>query len=439
MPQESAIHHHYRKRFYLEEIQNRAEKLEFLYGHKPDDFGIRLVVPSYDELDLRNVIHSLWRCDRPARPVHTTIVINFPAGAAPEVKARSVDAYRQLAEELQQNRDCNWMGYTLILAADLPDKKAGVGLARKIGMDEAAWLSTSLSAWHILVCLDADCRVAANYFSAIESHFHQNPESPGCSIFYQHTRSDEDISGEHRMAIAQYELHLRLYTNLVRLTGLPFGYHTVGSSMAVRVTEYLKEGGMSPRKAGEDFYFLQKFMKLGNFTRLHQTTVFPSARISARVPFGTGRAMTDILQHRREPDSLMTYSIETFRDFAQWFKNLEAIYQSGDFHAGSPAPPLAEYLSKEFPQSIIGQLKMNCSDYPSFQKQVIRKLDAFWIMKWANYSASTWNPKAPVHDVARQFFLQVVGIAGEEVDAWSPQELVDQMRSHDRLLPVMDT
>jgi hypothetical protein len=65
-------------------------------------------------------------------------------------------------------------------------------------------------------------------------------------------------------AITSYELHLRYLVHAMRWAGHPFAYQTVGSSMAVRRKAYLSLGGMNTRQAGEDFYFLQKFIEVGS-------------------------------------------------------------------------------------------------------------------------------------------------------------------------------
>src|SRR5207244_2084823 len=66
--------------------------------------------------------------------------------------------------------------FHLIHSPSLPKKHAGVGLARKIVMDEAAWrFSTINKDTGVIVCLDADCMVGKNYLSGIENHFQKNP------------------------------------------------------------------------------------------------------------------------------------------------------------------------------------------------------------------------------------------------------------------------
>ena len=123
----------------------------------------------------------------------------------------------------------------------------------------------------------------------IEKGFRMNPDKDAASIYFEHDLNDTvGIEKEHIIA---YELHLRYLIHAQRFCGHPFAYHTVGSSMAVRRQAYMQQGGMNTRQAGEDFYFLQKFIETGKLFEIKSTVVYPQARISLRVPFGTGKAM----------------------------------------------------------------------------------------------------------------------------------------------------
>ena len=96
--------------------------------------------------------------------------------------------------------------------------------------------------------------------------------------------------------IAAYELHLRYHVRVQKWIGFPYAFQTIGSAMAVRAWAYVKQGGMNRRHAGEDFYFLQKISWLGPISELSTVTVFPSPRLSGRVPFGTGKAVGDYIE-----------------------------------------------------------------------------------------------------------------------------------------------
>ncbi|TXC76107.1 glycosyltransferase [Luteibaculum oceani] len=192
------------------------------------------------------------------------------------------------------------------------DKEGGVGLARKILMDTVVDHCTAINHTDcILACLDGDCRVNENYTQEIIRHFSKNKDTPACSINFEHpVAPSENIEPP----IAAYESHLRLYRQHLRFMGHPYAFHTVGSSMACRLTAYVKQGGMNTKKAGEDFYFLNKLMHLGGFSECFETTVYPSARISTRVPFGTGRAMEEVKQGK----VLDTYHSAIFDVLKNW-------------------------------------------------------------------------------------------------------------------------
>src|SRR5256885_14172039 len=85
---------------------------------------------------------------------------------------------------------------------------------------------------------------------------------------------------------------------------------------------------MNRRRAAEDFYFLQKIIPLGGFSDLTATTAIPSARVSERVPFGTGKAVRDYIQH----GGLATYPLQAFLDLKQLIESVAALY-GADFES----------------------------------------------------------------------------------------------------------
>jgi hypothetical protein len=215
-------------------------------------------------------------------------------------------------------------------------KKAGVGFARKLGLD----LSLSRLNWEeepLLVCLDADTLVEANYLSVIASHFQQSALGAAVLPF----RHQPGIDAAQQAAIDRYELFLRSYVYGLRLAGSPYAFNSIGSAIACRASAYVRCGGMNCRKAGEDFYFLQKLAKTDGVDFLTGTTVFPEPRVSERVPFGTGRSMARLLDG--DAQAVLFYPVETFRVLAAWLHAVEHNL-SGD--AGSLLI-LAEKISTE--------------------------------------------------------------------------------------------
>jgi hypothetical protein len=90
----------------------------------------------------------------------------------------------------------------------------------------------------------------------------------------------------------------------LREAGSPYAFHTVGSTIVCTPEAYVAVSGMNRRQAAEDFYFLQQLAKTGTFASIAFTTVYPSARASHRVPFGTGRSMTQALDGERTSDRI---------------------------------------------------------------------------------------------------------------------------------------
>jgi len=255
-------------------------------------------IPAYNEEAPIEIVHSLAK----QATNHALIIfINASKDAPDSQKLANVKCYNELKLNLKSlNLNCQ-----IILNNAIDPKKAGVGFARKIIMDIAAESSSySPNSW--ISGLDADCLIEDNYLDAIDSYFDKNELISGASIRFSHRILDET----QRTGIKYYESHLRYLKLGLQWSGFPYYYHTVGSSMVIRSSAYKKVGGMNTKKAGEDFYFLQKAMPFG-FGELNETCVYPEARISLRVPFGTGRAM-DAMVNKNE--FIKPYPFEAFTE-----------------------------------------------------------------------------------------------------------------------------
>jgi len=226
---------------------------------------------------------------------------------------------------------------------ELPHKQ-GVGLARKIGLDLALPQLEYAGRDPLLVCLDADTLVQPDYLPAIAAHF-SFATSGGASIPYRH-RPATDPQGQR--AIDRYELFLRTYVLGLQLAGSPYAFHTVGSAMACRASAYVAAGGMNRRLAGEDFYFLQQLHKTSGVADLKGTIVHPSPRSSLRVPFGTGRAVGDMLAEGEK--RLLFYQPAVFTILGEWLACVaDSPTVKGKLlleRAGCISPVLGDYLEQ---------------------------------------------------------------------------------------------
>ena len=164
-------------------------------------------------------------------------------------------------------------------------KRYGVGHARKILMDT---INAVAGANDVIVSMDADSVFTENYLVSIARNFHDHPIAAGLSIPYFHKTPLDETTGR---AMLHYEIYMRHYfLNLARI-GSPFAFTALGSAMALPVLAYRAIGGMTPKLSGEDFYFLQKLRKFGQVLLWNDEIVYPEARFSDRVFFGTGPAM----------------------------------------------------------------------------------------------------------------------------------------------------
>jgi len=335
------------------------------------DLGIVVVIPCFNEPDLLGSLVSIWECARPDCAVEVIVILNSPANSP--LRSQNEMSLNEALAWATAHSEPRFQFHVLPFF-ELSPKNAGVGLARKIGMDEALRRFDG-NARGVIACFDADCRCERNYLTSIEQHFWKHPYTPGCSIYFEHPLTSE--------AIVAYELHLRYYVQALRYSGFPYAHHTIGSSMAVRADAYREQGGMNKRKAGEDFYFLQKIIPLGGFTDLMETTVYPSPRASNRVPFGTGRAVQD---YERQ-SQLRTYPLEAFQDLRRFFDSLPELSRTGN----SPpkegqSEPMRAFLKRHGFEQALDEIQANTSSETTFRKRFFHWFNGFRVMKFIHHA-----------------------------------------------------
>lgn len=346
-----------------------------------DETKAIVVIPCFNEPNLVRTLQSLYACDLDFC-VEIIVVINCSENCSNEIRKQNIKTFQE-GQEWCKNQNNKLISCYFIIENSLPKKHAGVGLARKIGMDEAVARFHSINYDGIIVMFDADSHCDKNYLAEIIRHFEINPKTPGCSIQFEHPITGFEFSPEIYSGIIKYELFLRYYIEGLRVANLPYAFHTVGSSMAVRSSAYQKQGGMNKRKAGEDFYFIQKIIELGNYTELTTTRVIPSPRTSERVPFGTGKAIKDWLL--QESENYMTYSPQTFYDLREFTKNIDSLFESNDW-AQLCSPSLKEYLiQNKFSEALL-EIRKNSTNRSGFVKRFYTWFNAFRVLKFVHFA-----------------------------------------------------
>jgi hypothetical protein len=362
------------------------------------------VIPAYKEEQLHRTLFSLQNQQAFGGTAEIIVVINAPDDA-PDSLVKSAEALvgecrTVFASKIRDNIHFHILPFQL-----LPKKDAGVGLARKIGMDEAAYRFNLLNKPNgIIASCDADAIYESNFLMELDGHFIENPATPACSIFFEHAYGPE-FSPEINSAIIQYELYLRYYLLGLRYAGHPHAYHTIGSSFAVRSDVYCRQGGMNKRKAGEDFYFLQKVIQLGQFTELNSVKVSLSPRPSDRVPFGTGAAVAKIIAPGQ--GRWKTYQSEAFiqlRKFIELVNSGNPLVENALKESSGLIPsPLRTFLKESGLSEAIAEIRANTAGQEAFLKRFFTWFNAFRVLKFMNYSHEEYFERIDISQCIRQF------------------------------------
>lgn len=388
----------------------------------PDpNLGIVVVIPAYNEDSLIDSVKSLNETELPNCSVEVIVVFNASETDEEQIKQKNKRAQEELENWFKTLDNQNFDLYCLSCPC-LPKKHAGVGLARKIGMDEAAARLSSINCFNgVILCFDADSLCQKNYLLEVYHFFKKNETTAACSIHFEHPLSGEDFNQEVYDGIRYYELHLRYYKLGLAYADLPFAYHSIGSSMAVRALDYMKQGGMNRRKAGEDFYFLQKFIDIGSFGEIKTTTVLPSPRMSDRVPFGTGRAIKEMIENEREIEK--SYSFQVFQELKNSFDLVESWY----FQVIEPHRKLIEFVGEEDFMLKVEEIRNNSSSQEVFKKRFFQWFNAFKTLKFVHFLRDNYYHNQDLVKVVPSL-LESMGEQHKEGDS---HELLLQLRGID--------
>lgn len=370
-----------------------------------------IVIPSYQE-ELEGILSSLGKNKiEDEDEIEIILVLNHSENAERSVK----DFHTAQFKKYHNTNLANGVKVICIQAFDLPKKKAGVGLARKIGMDAALNRFSATNHDGLIVCLDGDCKVSNEYLTMLLKC--EKAKINGLSIAFEHDINS--IDSQRNTQIIEYEIFLRYYVHALRSAAYPHAFHTIGSSMASRASAYAKIGGMNTRKAGEDFYFLHKLIPQGNFYDLTTATVFPSARVSERVPFGTGRAMMEMNDGTKDFEAL--YNPKTFHDLGiLFFDEADALF--GLSLKGLPKSFVA-FLNQAGLSQQFEDLKARSKDSTKFRKNFNHWMDGFKVLKYVHFCRDNFYPNLPLEEALEGLF---------DFKNRTRRELLEELRGMDK-------
>jgi hypothetical protein len=418
----------------LETLRGYLRKQRLVAGC-PDDpahprLGIVVVIPCYDEPDLPRTLESLHRCRRPRGAVEVLLVWNAGEHDGEQLRRRNQTMMEQIHGWRVSHDEPRFRFQTLNFPR-LPARHAGVGLARKIGMDAAVARFAAVGNPHgIIASLDADCICDNNYLIALESHFESQPDTGACTIYFEHAL-EGPLQNDLYQAITRYELFLRYYRHGLRYARFPFAHYAIGSCLAIRCDFYARQGGMNRRKAGEDFYFLNKLLAVGGVSENTATRVMPGVRLSTRTPFGTGRALNDHLG--KPPADWETYDPRVFRDLAALIAGIDTYYEiaPGEWQVQTTlSHSMREFLTANGIIEKHAEIRANCADRASFRKRFFQWFDGFRALKFIHHASEHAYGRQPLEQ-ACVTLLDWQGQGGKFRGA-DAEELLLYFRDRDR-------
>jgi hypothetical protein len=418
-------------RDYAKEYLRKHQQAPLQIGEVPSsELRLVVVIPCRDEPDLLTTLKDLRCCPDPGCAVEIIAVLNASERDPEEVRARNHQTRREISGWRETWSDGRRFRVHAIQFDALPARHAGVGLARKLGMDEAvARLAASGAGNGIIAALDADCRCEESYLAAIVEHFDGHRDSPACGIYFEHPLKG-GLSEAHYAAITDYELYLRYYRHGLAYAGHPCAHYTVGSCMAVRAEAYARQGGMNRRKGAEDFYFLNKLMLLGNFTEVRTTTVMPSARVSHRVPFGTGRAVREAME--KPCGGLEVYAPPVFDELSALVSRVDGLRNTPAAVMDELPEVIGEFLLKQGVDDKLEEIRGNTATKASFRQRFFRWFNGFQALKFVRYATRHAYPRVAVQAAAFELLRRQATVSEDARSRLDARALLEHYRLMDR-------
>jgi glycosyltransferase involved in cell wall biosynthesis len=264
---------------------------------------------------------------------------------------------------------------------ELPIKQAGVGLARKIGIDLA--LPYLLSKDSLIFCTDSDTVVSKNYIKNVKNYI-SSTNTQAAVVGFQHLESYDPKQEE---AIRKYEKYLLNTAENIKNAGSPYGYVAMGSTMVCTAQAYCAVGGMPRKKVTEDFYFLQELAKFCGVHTISGVLVYPSPRPISRVYLGTGYRMKQA-QNGFNFDSLY-YSELAFQLLSKWINLGSNAYPIELFQLRKKTfsihPNLTDYLLKEGIEDVWDKLQKNITSESHLSSQFHRWFDGLKTIRFLRH------------------------------------------------------
>lgn len=250
-------------------------------------------------------------------------------------------------------------------------KNHGVGWARKIVLER---IFSEASPEDIMISLDADTLFDPSYFQSLAENF-ERYSYPVVTVPYYHRLTGDEIKDR---AVLRYELYMRnWFLNMYRIQS-PYAFTAIGSGIAAKIGALEKIGGITPVKSGEDFYLIQKLRKMVPVNLWNEIPVYPAARFSDRVCFGTGPAMKSGAEGNWTRYPLYHYSL--------FDKISEAYRLIPEIHKADKETDFISFLQDQFKtDDLWTPLRRNFKDPFRFERAFHEKADGLRILQFLKH------------------------------------------------------
>ncbi len=425
-----------RRKNYLHRFGYKDRIFPLIFPPLHHDIDTIVVIPAIGEKENLPALLDSLRVNSPESIAKSYIlfVINNSTKHSNEIKENNFQTIQYLrSRKALPSRDVH---YGFIDAStpgnELPLQESGVGFARKLGLDTALQLFNPNTQLKLLVCLDADCIVSASYLDRIRKAGTAT-EFNAAVIKYEHRI--HDASGRNRDAIVLYELFLRYYVSGLKYAKSPYSFHTIGSTIVCTADVYMKVEGMNKRKAGEDFYFLEKIAKQFSVQNINDATVFPSPRGSWRVPFGTGQRVNRFLAGTHNEYEF--YSPDSFKVLKDWLQLFnQNTTETTEFYmreATAISPSLSSFLRDQHFEKTWEKICRGPSHQIARQKKIW--FDGFRTLKLIHYLRDNGYPPMPafkaISDLLKLHNLELPELSTDLIPGFEEQQkLLNYMRLH---------
>ena len=101
----------------------------------PSDINLIVTIPCYDDQEVFKALDSLAQNTTEGGLYYIFVLVNFSENLSLEIKERNINLYKTLVEYASKSP----LFIKVFSAFDLPLKLSGVGVARKLLMDAAAY------------------------------------------------------------------------------------------------------------------------------------------------------------------------------------------------------------------------------------------------------------------------------------------------------------